>query len=118
MHSSATSQPSSANAPTPDELPALIEEITSIRQLITTLEADYKRALDRLSAAHDAGTVLSTFTVGTTAFKLNPGRQSWDYDPNVVAQVKALQEFAKDNGMATAKVGSPFWTLRAVKPKA
>ena len=118
MHSSPTSQLFSATtAPAPADLPALIDEITSIRQRLNTLEADYKAALARLSAAHAAGTVLSSFTVGTTAFKLNPGRESWEYAPTVVDNVKALQELAKTNGMATRKVGAPFWTLRAVKPK-
>jgi hypothetical protein len=104
------------DALTPDQL---LDHLIEVRQALTRLKATDAALLDRLDQLVEAGEVdQGGFSHNDWAFSWSAGRKSYDYPAGVKAleaQTKAAKAAAEADGSATAKVGAPFWTIRAPK---
>ena len=98
----------------------LLDPLVNVRQAMAALKAQNEALLDRLSELVEAGELdPGGFTHNDYAFSWSAGRKSWSYPAAVgelEAQTKAAKEASEADGSATAKVGAPFWTIRAPKP--
>lgn len=98
----------------------LLDHLIQVRQAIATLQAADDALLDRLDQLAEAGEVdQGGFSHQDYAFTWSAGRKSWTYPAGVLgleAQAKAAKKASEADGSATAKVGEPFWTIRAPKP--
>jgi len=97
-------------------LDCLIEVRTGLARL---KEAD-EILLDRLSMLAEAGEVdQGGFSHRDWQITWSAGRKSWTYPAGVQeleAKTKEAKAAAQADNTATAKVGEPFWTIRAPKP--
>jgi hypothetical protein len=98
----------------------VLDRITEVRTAMARLKASDEALLDRLTQLVDAGELdPGGFSHNDWAFSWSAGRKSWTYPAGVMgleAQVKAAKKASEADGSATAKVGEPFWTIRAPKP--
>jgi hypothetical protein len=98
----------------------VLDHLVTVRQAMARLKATDDALLDRLDQLADAGEVdQGGFSHQDYAFTWSAGRKSWTYPAGVLgleAQVKAAKKASEADGSATAKVGEPFWTIRAPKP--
>jgi hypothetical protein len=106
----------------PDQLSAdeVLDRLVLVRKALAGLKATDDALLDRLDQLAEAGEVdQGGFSHQDYAFTWSAGRKSWTYPAGVMgleAQVKAAKKASEADGSATAKVGEPFWTIRAPKP--
>jgi hypothetical protein len=98
----------------------VLDRLVTVRQAMARLKASDEALLDRLDQLAEAGEVdQGGFSHNDWAFTWSAGRKSWTYPAGVMgleAQVKAAKKASEADGTATAKVGEPFWTIRAPKP--
>lgn len=98
----------------------VLDHLVQVRQALAALKAQDEALLDRLDQLAEAGEVdQGGFSHNDWAFSWSPGRKSWTYPAGVQdleAQAKAAKKASEADGSATAKVGTPFWTIRAPKP--
>jgi len=98
----------------------VLDRITEVRTAMARLKASDEALLDRLTQLVDAGELdPGGFTHNDHSFTWSPGRKSWTYPASVQeleAKTKEAKAAAQADNTATAKVGSPFWTIRAPKP--
>jgi len=98
----------------------VLDRLVLVRKALAGLKATDDALLDRLDQLAEAGEVdQGGFSHQDYAFTWSAGRKSWTYPAGVMdleAQVKAAKKASEADGSATAKVGEPFWTIRAPKP--
>jgi len=98
----------------------VLDRITEVRTAMARLKASDEALLDRLTQLVDAGELdPGGFTHNDHSFTWSPGRKSWTYPAGVMgleALTTAAKKASEADGSATAKVGEPFWTIRAPKP--
>ena len=105
-----------AQAPDPDQLLAFI---TLRKAQAARIQEELTEALEQLSELLTTGEIDATFSFDDHAFNWSEGRRTFTY-PSEVAEIegilKAAKKRAEEDGSATPKLGTPFWTIRAPKP--
>jgi len=98
----------------------VLDHLVTVRQAMARLKSTDDALLDRLDQLAEAGEVdQGGFSHRDWQITWSPGRKSWTYPAGVMgldAQAKAAKKASEADGSATAKVGEPFWTIRAPKP--
>jgi hypothetical protein len=92
-----------------------LDRACAIRRQIKQLQAELETIDDRLTAAHEAGELDSSFTHNDWCIIHSPGRARWTYAPRVTAMQSALkqaQEQSQADGTAARTIGAPFWTFK------
>lgn len=97
----------------------LLAFITLRKAQAARIQEELTEALDQLSELLTTGEIDATFSFDDHAFNWSEGRRSFTYPPEVTeieGILKAAKKRSEEDGSATAKVGTPFWTIRAPKP--
>ena len=92
--------------PTPEQLLTAIRDCQERLKITTTYLEDLK---EQLSAHYEAGTIGDTFAHHGITATLIERKGAWAYS-SAVANLKTLEEA---EGIATRKLSSFFWSIRA-----
>jgi hypothetical protein len=113
MAASTTTAPLSGAA-----LDALLDRITSLKLQQRAIEASLTPLLEQLSGALEADDLDANFSHNGCSFCWSAGRISYVYPEPLQQQEQALKEaqrLAVASGVATARHGKAFWTIKAVR---
>jgi hypothetical protein len=96
-------------------LDALLDRITVLKLQQKTIDAELSPLLEQLSGAMEAGELDASFSHNGCSFCWSAGRTSYAYPEPQQQQEQALKEaqrLAVATGIATAKHGKAFWTIK------
>lgn len=99
-----------------DALDAVLDRITALKASQKAIDAELAPLLDALSAALDAGELDASFCHNDFSFCWSAGRRSYDYPEALQRQEQQLKQAQQDaiaSGLAAARAGKPFWTIKA-----
>jgi hypothetical protein len=105
--SSAASTSTLHDTPTPEQLLSTIRDVQERIKLSTSYLADLK---EQLSDHYAAGNISDSFTHHGITATLIERKGNWEYS-SAVDNLKTLEEA---EGIATRKLSSFFWTIKAV----
>jgi hypothetical protein len=108
-----------AVAADPADLDAVLDRITALKASQKAIDAELAPLLDALSSALDAGELDASFCHNDFSFCWSAGRTSYDYSEALRQQEQLLKQAQKNaiaSGQATARMGRPFWTVKAPRP--
>lgn len=97
----------------------LLGELVELTQTIKALEERKRSITDQLSTLYELGQLEGSLQHAGHAITWSPGRKSYSYPAQVVeaeARLMELKEASVANQTAVLKPGSPFWSVRAIKP--
>ena len=96
----------------------LLEWIVALKAQAKQIDEQLAAALDHLTHLVDECEIDQAFTFNDWAFSCT-SRTSYEY-PQAVREIEGILKTARKaseaDGSATAKVGTPFWTIRSPKP--
>ena len=96
----------------------LLGSIVALKAQAKQIDEQLTAALDRLTHLVDECEIDQSFRYDDWAFSCQ-SRTSYEY-PQEVREIegilKTARKAAEADGSATAKVGTPFWTIRSPKP--
>jgi hypothetical protein len=104
-----------AQAPNLDQLLAFV---VLRKAQAAKIQEELTEALDKLTGLVDEAELDPAFKFEDWSFNCT-SRTSYTYPAEVLeieGKLKSAKKTAEGNGSATAKVGAPFWTIRAPKP--
>ena len=99
-----------------DALDAVLDRITALKSSQKAIDAELAPLLDALSGALDAGELDASFCHNDFCFCWSAGRRSYDYPEALQLQEQQLKQAQQDaiaSGLAAARAGKPFWTIKA-----
>ena len=100
------------------DLDAVLDRITALKAEQKAIEAALTPLLEQLTSALEAGELDATFSHSDCSFSWSAGRISYAYPEPLQQQEQALKEaqrLAAASGIATAKYGKAFWTIKAAR---
>lgn len=107
--------PEAAQALNPDQL---LQQVITLKATIKAAEAQLAPLLDQLSALTEEGDLDASFAFNDWSFNWCPGRTSYDY-PQEIKEIESIlkqsKKTAENDGSATKKLGTPFWTIKPPK---
>ena len=96
----------------------LLESIVSLKAQAKAIDEQLTAALAQLTHLVDECEIDQAFKFNDWAFSCT-SRTSYEY-PQAVKEIEGILKTARKaseaDGSATAKIGSPFWTIRSPKP--
>lgn len=96
----------------------LLESIVALKAQAKAIDEQLTAALAQLTHLVDECEIDQSFRYGSWAFSCT-SRTSYEY-PQAVKEIEGILKTARKaseaDGTATAKVGTPFWTIRSPKP--
>ncbi len=107
-----------AASPEPADLDGLLDRITELKAAQKVLEAELQLLLDQLDAAFEDGLLDPSFSHNDVSFCWSAGRTTYVYPEAIKQREQALKAAQKDaiaSGVAIAKSGRPFWTIRLAR---
>jgi hypothetical protein len=99
-------------------LEQLLAFVTLRKAQAAQIQEELTEALDKLTVMVDEAELDCSFSYNDWKFSCT-SRTSYTYPPEVLeieAILKTSKKAAEADGSAVAKVGAPFWTIRAPKP--
>ena len=100
------------------DLDQLLAFVTLRKARAAKIQEELTEALDKLTALVDEAELDPSFVFDDHKFSMTC-RTTYAYPPEVTeieGILKAAKKQSEADGSATAKVGAPFWTIRAPKP--
>ena len=96
----------------------LLESIVALKAQAKDIDEQLTAALAQLTHLVDECEIDQCFRYANWAFSCT-SRTSYEY-PQAVKEIEGILKTARKaseaDGSATAKIGSPFWTIRSPKP--